>query len=952
MSKKIAWAFIPICLLLALGVLNIHHKIVWREPADGVTWEERGGKIQAVKVEPGSIADLHGIKKGDLLYSIDYSDRRNPIRTKIDVLKNQWAAWATGQRVSYQISREGEMALPSFNLTPKGPDLIYFYLALIGLTTFVIGLIVFFNSKKTLTMPYIYFYMLSLALYCYYTFSPTGELDFTDSVFYWLDKASFLYFPPLLLHFFIIFPQRKKFVKNQPSLILYLYIPAAMMFLAKVLIHLPLFQGIDDADMLTIVGGMEKLDLGHFALFTLITLFSIFHSSIRPPSLLIKKQLKLIVYGLGFGTVPFTVFYVVPFLLGLTPSRFGELTVLLQALIPLTFAYSISRYKLMDFEILLKKAATLVFSYFVIACFYVVVSSQTRVFSENRFNIVLLGILAMILGATLFTPLKKLFQTLLDRVFYKRSYAYRRTLLTISKELSRERNLQNLSQSLLDLITNALSLRSIALILPSEEDERIFYVAGARGGPEAPPSKIAFDPSFLRDLKSREVLSYYASTESREPQPQNWNPHSTLGFFHFLPLRVEDKLIGCLAMGKKLDGTFLTSEDWELLTTISSPVALAIENAALYNQASIRALELERLKDYSENIIESLNVGVVVLDQAEGIIGWNRIMEERFGLKKSDVLGKALVDVIGPGNFSAVFPADAQQNESLMSELRISLPRGEERIFEVARTPLLDNRMTPYGTIIVFEDITEKIRLQQQLVTSEKLASIGLLSAGVAHEINTPLTGISSYVQMLQKKLADSQYSQILGKIEVQTDRVARIIKNLLSFARNPSDLSFHRVNLKESLEEIISLIDYKLKAMNIQMEMALPQVKPIWAQGERLQQVFINIILNAIDAMPNGGRLRIELRQTAEEAEIRISDTGHGIKKQHLPLIFDPFFTTKGMGKGTGLGLSISYAIIKEHEGHMAVESETGKGTTFTITLPADLDSRKMNAKSMPTGT
>jgi hypothetical protein len=175
--------------------------------------------------------------------------------------------------------------------------------------------------------------MLSLALYCYYTFSPTGEFDFTEGVFYWLDKASFLYFPPLLLHFFIIFPQRKKFVKNQPSLILYLYIPAAMMFLAKVLIHLPLFQGIDDADMLTIVGGMEKLDLGHFALFTLITLFSIFHSSIRPPSLLIKKQLKLIVYGLGFGTVPFTVFYVVPFLLGLTPCV-SAMTVLLQASSP------------------------------------------------------------------------------------------------------------------------------------------------------------------------------------------------------------------------------------------------------------------------------------------------------------------------------------------------------------------------------------------------------------------------------------------------------------------------------------------------------------------------------------------------------------------------------------------------------------------------------------------
>ena len=246
--------------------------------------------------------------------------------------------------------------------------------------------------------------------------------------------------------------------------------------------------------------------------------------------------------------------------------------------------------------------------------------------------------------------------------------------------------------------------------------------------------------------------------------------------------------------------------------------------------------------------------------------------------------------------------------------------------------------MKPYGTIIVFEDITEKISLQQQLLTSEKLASIGLLSAGVAHEINTPLTGISSYVQMLQKKLTDSHYAQILEKIETQTDRVGRIIKNLLNFARNPSDSSFQRVDLKESLEEIISLIDYKLKTMNIELELALAPVPPVQAQGERLQQVFINIILNALDAMPEGGKLRIELSRAGREAAVKIADTGAGIKAEHLPRIFDPFFTTKGIGKGTGLGLSISYAIIKEHEGRIQVESEPGKGTTFTIVIPMDL--------------
>jgi signal transduction histidine kinase len=129
---------------------------------------------------------------------------------------------------------------------------------------------------------------------------------------------------------------------------------------------------------------------------------------------------------------------------------------------------------------------------------------------------------------------------------------------------------------------------------------------------------------------------------------------------------------------------------------------------------------------------------------------------------------------------------------------------------------------------------------------------------------------------------------------------------------------------------------------MNIELELVLPPVPPLYAQGERLQQVYINIILNALDAMPQGGKLRIELSQAGREAAVRITDTGMGIKAEHLSHIFDPFFTTKGIGKGTGLGLSISYAIIKEHEGRIQVESEPGKGTSFTIVIPMDLHVRK----------
>ncbi len=945
MNKKAYWLLIPLVLLVVLGGLNIYRKIVWKEPTDGVEWQTGSAGLTAIKVDPNGPGYIYaGIKPGDILYSINGAR----INNKIDLVKSLWTASSSGQKLTYQINRQGDLLFPSLTTVMKGVSLNYFYLALIGVMTLIIGLIVFFNSPRPLAPPNTYYYLLSVVLYGFYVFSHTGTLDLLDTVFYWLNNAAFLAFPPLLLHFFLIFPQRKKFVRRKPSTITLLYLPAALLLLARIGIHLPTLNDLDNTLMLRLYEGLEKLYLLHFAIYTFLTLATLTHSYLRHPSFLVRKQLKWIVYGLGFGILPFTGLYIVPFLLGRAPGPVAELTILLQALVPLSFSYSISRSRVMDLEVLLKKAATLVFSYFVLALLYVAVGAQTKIFTENRLNAILLWLLAIVLGGTLLTPLKKLFQALFDRLFYKRSYQYRKTLLSISKEISRERNLEYLARSLLELIANALSLDGIALLLPVENEPRTFELFSARGDVAHLPRRLTLEPDLLAELKESHSLSYYSLSDKKDLQAK-YAAVRAAGFEHLLGLQVEDSTIGCLAMGKKIDRTFLTSEDWELLTTIASPVALAVENAYLYNQASLRAAELERLKDYSENIIESLNVGVAVLDQNGRVIGWNRVLEDTFGRKKSAVIGDSLLRVLGPANFTAVFPPDTQADYHLLSEIRITLPSGVQRLFDVAKTPLLDNSLQPYGTIVVFEDVTEKRQMQQQLLTSEKLASLGLLSAGVAHEINTPLTGISSYVQMLQKKVTDEHFAQILQKIEAQTDRVSRIIKNLLNISRNPSDLAFHRVALKETLQEILSLIEYKLKTMNIALELDLAPVKPLWAQGERLQQVFINIILNAIDAMPAGGTLKIELAETETEAVICITDTGTGIKEQHLPHIFDPFFTTKGIGKGTGLGLSISYAIVQEHEGRIGVESVVGRGTRFTISIPKDLDRRKRDAVRPP---
>jgi hypothetical protein len=241
------------------------------------------------------------------------------------------------------------------------------------------------------------------------------------------------------------------------------------------------------------------------------------------------------------------------------------------------------------------------------------------------------------------------------------------------------------------------------------------------------------------------------------------------------------------------------------------------------------------------------------------------------------------------------------------------------------------------GTILILEDVTARVRLEEPLQHSEKMASIGLLAAGVAHEVNTPLTGISSYTQMLREQVdAKDPSAGLLEKIEKQTFRAAKIINNLLNFARS-SSAEFERVDVNKAILDVFSLVEHQLQKARIKVRRELaPDLPPIRGNENRIQQVFFNLILNARDAMPSGGWLTLVTQADDDTVIVEVKDTGVGIKREDVKRIYDPFFTTKGIGRGTGLGLSVSYGILQEHGGAIFVESVPGKGTTFQVALPA----------------
>jgi signal transduction histidine kinase len=261
------------------------------------------------------------------------------------------------------------------------------------------------------------------------------------------------------------------------------------------------------------------------------------------------------------------------------------------------------------------------------------------------------------------------------------------------------------------------------------------------------------------------------------------------------------------------------------------------------------------------------------------------------------------------------------------------------------RPPLLINAaIAPFqttegiqaGWIIVLEDVTDRANLEEQLRLSEKMAALGLLAAGVAHEVNTPLTGISSFTQMLlERSDADDPRKQLLEKIERQTLRAAKIVNSLLNLAK-PADGEAAPVDMNAVIGDVLSLIEHQFKTARIQVRKEFANPGPLVRGVEyKLQQVFLNLFLNARDAMPKGGWLTVSTKIDGADAIIELSDTGIGIPAEHLTRIYDPFFTTKSEGRGTGLGLSVTYGIVQEHGGTLACESTPGQGTRFRLALP-----------------
>ena len=366
-------------------------------------------------------------------------------------------------------------------------------------------------------------------------------------------------------------------------------------------------------------------------------------------------------------------------------------------------------------------------------------------------------------------------------------------------------------------------------------------------------------------------------------------------------------------------------------------------------QRKLMERQLKEAHDFINKIIQSSPNAITATDMKGNILIWNRAAEETIGYKATDVIGKMNIQKIYPDEMARKVMQMLRSPEhggvGRLNVYPMVYMRQDGAVIEgnLSAAIIYDSSGKEIATVGSFVDLKERLemeralrQIQEQLLQSEKLAAMGRLTSQIAHELNNPLYGIMNTLELLKTEISpQSKRRKVLEMALSETVRLSDLLRNMLSFSK-PDQEEKQPVDVNTVLDEILLLHEKQLQENDIKIKTefarALPEIR---ASKNQLRQVFLNLVANARDAMPNGGTLRVTTTANHEKIEIKIADTGMGIKEEHIKKIFDSFFTTKDSVKGVGLGLSVCYGFIKDHGGDIQVQSQVGAGTTFAITFP-----------------
>lgn len=504
-------------------------------------------------------------------------------------------------------------------------------------------------------------------------------------------------------------------------------------------------------------------------------------------------------------------------------------------------------------------------------------------------------------------------------------------------------SLEELLESIVHTITKVFQAdRCSFMLLDEETGELRMKMAvgfGGEGGFEARAKigegiagrvALAREPLLVRDVDTDPRLP---ALRAAERGPEDWGEYTGKSFM-CAPLVVKGRTLGVLNLTNKRDGGQFTKDEFQLFILLTNQASLALEMARQH-EAAVKAM------DYARDILESMTSGLISVNQRRVVTTFNRAAEEITGLEASGVLGCPCEDLPSLGPLVSLI-SQALQERRTVSRREVEFVRGGEKVLLGVATSLLSGASDqPLGALAVFSDLTAVKELEARMRRADKLAALGQMAAGLAHEIRNPLNPIRGFAQLLLNDLADEEQRGYARIILEEVDILDRFVTDFLAFAREVK-LNLAPVDLPELLDRAVALAQKDAVFQDIEVSLHCDRDLPAVLLDEaRFRQALLNIVLNAAQAMQGKGRLELRVASPMRRGgplNLSIADTGPGIDSETLSRIFDPFFTTKE--SGTGLGLAITHRIIEDHGGSVQVESQQGVGTTFHLQLPTQATS------------
>src|SRR5216110_2246984 len=581
------------------ALINFDQRARFEVVYDGVAWLDTDHGIQASRVLPSSPATRAGIRPGDALLSINSArvTRAAEVARRLD----RAGLWT---QVRYKLSRGGqEFETPLLTAPAEKPLATENYLRIVGLLYLFIGLFIFirrWNAPRA-----VHFYVFCLVSFVLWSFHFSGKLDTFDWEVYWSEIVARLMAPALLLHFALVFPGRSEATIRTSSKVFAVYaIPLALL-----LVHVSTaLNAFGFVPWLAPYILLTKLEFGYLALCFLAAGLVFYRSYREAPSGVMRQQLKWLTGGTLAGSLPVSLLYIVPLAAGVALRPWMQLSVLSLVLIPLCFGYAIVRYRLMDVDIIFKRGLAYTAATAAVATVYfALVALITYLFHAQTTGPVG-GMIAIVIAAFLFQPFRERIQTRLDRFFYRDRLDYRRTLIEFGRTLTNEVRIDPMLGSVMDRISQTLLVDRLAIFVENAVEPGHMLVAGSMGVRLSQ----SLDLSFLEPARpefARGALFFESPREARGVSDSVRHTLEQLDLNYYVPCRIREHTVAVLGLGKTVDGDFLSSDDVELVETIAGYVAVALDNAQLYSSLEQKALDIVRLKNFSENIVESLTWG-------------------------------------------------------------------------------------------------------------------------------------------------------------------------------------------------------------------------------------------------------------------------------------------------------------------------------------------------------